>query len=94
MKATTTKLDNFLSSVASQVAYVKNIFIGEMGKEISDISEATHLLKMEGFSVTMDLKKTFDSLDEFFSHVCSQKRLFCRKLNDLDWNWNKKPRTR
>ena len=84
MKATTTKLNNFLSSVASQVAYVKNIFIEVMGKEISDISEATHLLKMEGFSVTMDLKKTFDSLDEFFSHVCSQKRWFCRKLNDLD----------
>ena len=65
-----------------------------MGKEISDISDATHLLKMEGFSVTMDLKKTFDSLDEFFSHVCSRKRWFCRKLNDLVRNWNKKPRTR
>ena len=43
--------------------YVKNRNIGESGRLISDIIEIAHTQKMEGFLVTMDFGKAFDSLD-------------------------------
>ena len=49
-----------------QTAYVKNRHIGEGGRLISDIIEIARLKKLEGFLVTMDIEKAFDSLDHNF----------------------------
>ena len=46
--------------------YVKNRHIGESGRLISHITEITRLKKLEGFLVTMDIEKAFDSLDHNF----------------------------
>ena len=51
---------------AQQTAYVKNWNVGECGRLISDIIEIANTRKMEGFLVTMDVEKAFDSLDHTF----------------------------
>ena len=51
---------------AQQTAYVQNRNIGESGRLISDIIEIANTLQMEGFLVTMDVEKAFDSLDHKF----------------------------
>ena len=51
---------------APQTAYVNNRNIGESGRLISDIIEIANTRKMEGFLVTMDVEKAFDSLDQAF----------------------------
>ena len=51
---------------AQQTAYVQNRNIGESGRLISDIVEITNTRQMEGFLVTMDVEKVFDSLDHKF----------------------------
>ena len=49
---------------------MKNRFIGEIGSLISDITEISDWHNIEGFPVTMDTEKTFDSVDhDFFSSV-------------------------
>ena len=48
------------------MAYVKNRHIGESGRLISDIIEITEIRNTEGFLVTMDIEKAFDSLDHNF----------------------------
>ena len=66
-----------------QMAYVKNWFIGESGRLIPDITEVTDILKKEGFLVTMDIEKTFDSLDHtFFSSVLKK---FGFRNNFVSW---------
>ena len=47
-------------------AYVQNRNISENGRIISDITEITNIRQMEGFLVTMDVEKAFDSLDHKF----------------------------
>ena len=42
-----------------QTAYVKNRFIGESGRLITDIIEITDVLNKEAFLVTMHIKKAF-----------------------------------
>ena len=51
---------------AQETAYVQNRNIGESGRLISDIVEITNTRQMEGFLVTMDVEKIFDSLDHKF----------------------------
>ena len=51
---------------AQENAYVQNRNIGESGRLISDIAEITNTRQMEGFLVTMDVEKVFDSLDHKF----------------------------
>ena len=51
---------------AQETAYVQNRNIGESGRLISDIAEITNTRQMEGFLVTMDVEKVFDSLDHKF----------------------------
>ena len=51
---------------AQQTAYVQNRNIGESGRLISDIIEIANTRQMEGFLVTMDVEKAFDSLDHKF----------------------------
>ena len=59
-KAISSKLKTALT------AYVKNRFIGESGRLISDMIEISGCLSVTGFLVTMDIEKAFDSLDHSF----------------------------
>ena len=62
------KLKEVLPDLISsqQTAYVKNRHIGESGRLIYDIIEITEIRNIEGFVVTMDIEKAFDSLDHNF----------------------------
>ena len=57
-------LPGFISS--QQTAYVKNKHVGGSGTLISDIIEIAKIKKIEGFLVTMDFEKAFDTLDHNF----------------------------
>ena len=50
----------------NQTAYVKNRFISESGRVISDILEIAETLGLEGFLVTIDIEKAFDSVNHCF----------------------------
>ena len=67
-KAISNKLKTVLPTLISsqQTAYVKNRFIGESGRLISDIIEICGCFNITGFFVTMDIQKAFDSLDHSF----------------------------
>ena len=67
-KALSEKLKKVLPDLISsqQTAYVKNRHIGESGRLISDIIEITEIRNIEGFLVTMDIEKAFDSLGHNF----------------------------
>ena len=62
------RLKEVLPSIISseQTAYVKDRFIGEGGRLISDIMEMTDTLNLEGYLVTIDFEKAFDSLNHNF----------------------------
>ena len=51
---------------SNQTTYVKNRFISESGRVISDILELTKTLALEGFLVIIDIEKAFDSVDHCF----------------------------
>ena len=51
---------------SSQTAYAKNKFISESGRVISDVLEISNLLALEGFLVTIDVEKAFDSVNHYF----------------------------
>ena len=67
-KALASRLKKVLPNLISpqQTAYVKNRFIGESGRLIADVIEITDILNKEGFLVTMDMEKAFNSLDHTF----------------------------
>ena len=67
-KVFSNKLKTILPTLISlqQTAYVKNRFIGESGRLISDIIEINGCFNITGFLVTMDIEKAFDSLDHSF----------------------------
>lgn len=67
-KALSEKLKEVLPSLISsqQTAYVKNRYIGESGRLISDIIKICESKNLEGYLVTMDIEKAFDSLDHAF----------------------------
>ena len=67
-KAVSNKLKTILSTLISSqhTAYVKNRFIGESGRLISDIIEISGCFNITGFLVTLDIEKAFDSLDHSF----------------------------
>ena len=58
---------------SNQTAYVKNRFTSESGRVISDISELSNTLALEGFSVTVDIEKAFDSVNHCFLLQILQK---------------------
>ena len=68
LKPLSEKLKEVLPDLISsqQTAYVKNSYIWESGRLISDIIEITEIQNIEGFLVTMDIEKAFDSLDHNF----------------------------
>ena len=65
------------------MAYVENRFIGKSSRLIADITEITGVLNKEGFLVTMDINKAFDSLDHTF--VISILRKFGFGNNFVSW---------
>ena len=58
----------------NQSAYVKNRFISEGGKLISDILEITDSLQIDGLLITIDIEKAFDSVNHFFFFISVLKR--------------------
>ena len=67
-KALAKKLIDVIPKIVSgeQTTYVKNRFIGESGRLISDIIQTTDIFNLSGYMVTMDIEKAFDSLDHTF----------------------------
>ena len=67
-KVLSAKIKNVLPFLISsnQTAYIKNRFISESGRVISDILQIANTLALEGFLVTTDLKKAFDSGNHCF----------------------------
>ena len=68
---------------AEQTAYVPNRNIGESGRLISDITEIANIQEMEGFLVTMDIVKAFDTLDHKF--LISVLKKFGFGQNFVSW---------
>ena len=56
-----------------QTAYVKDRFICETDRLISDIIETSDVFNIDGFLVTMDIEKAFDSLNHSFLLVVLKK---------------------
>ena len=52
--------------ISNQKVYVKNRFISESGRVISDILEILNTFALEGFLVIVDIEKTFDSVNHCF----------------------------
>ena len=74
-KALAKRIKDVLPSIigSEQTAYVKNRFIGEGGRLISDILEVSDTLNLNGYMVTIDFEKAFDSLNhEFLMQVLSK----------------------
>ena len=67
-KALATRLKETLPKTISfqQMAYVKNRFIGEGERLISDILEMSEGLNLKGYILTVDIEKGFDSLSYSF----------------------------
>ena len=84
-KALASRLKKVLPNLISpqQTAYVENRFIGESGRLIADIIEITGFLNKEGFLVTMDIEKAFDSLDHTF--LISVLKKFGFGNNFVNW---------
>ena len=77
-KAFAFRLKPVLSSIISfdQTAYVNGRFIGESTRLISDILEATDRLGIEGYILTADIEKAFDSMDHAFLIATLEKIWF------------------
>ena len=84
-KAISNKLKTALPRLISsqQTSYVKNRFVGESGRLISDIIEISGCFNITGFLVTVDIEKAFDSLTIVFLFL-SLKSLALEKLYYLD----------
>jgi hypothetical protein len=67
-KTIASKLKTVLPSLvkSDQTAYVPGRFIGESCRLISDVIEIADKLNIEGWLVTMDIQKAFDSVDHDF----------------------------
>ena len=68
LKETLPKLISF-----QQTVYVKNRFIGEGGRLISNILEMSESLNLKRYIVTVDIEKVFNSLSHSFLLACSKK---------------------
>ena len=79
------RLKEVLPSIieCDQTAYVKNRFIGESIRLISDILDSTKKQKIEGFLLTVDLEKAFDSVDHNFLIACLKKMNFDQEF--VNW---------
>ena len=84
-KALLERLKNVLSSLIStqQTVYIKNRFIREGGRLISDIVDICDRNNIGGYLVTMDIEKAFDSLEHKFIFALLKKLGFGR--NFVSW---------
>ena len=75
-KVLSTRIKNALPFLISsnQTTYVKNRFIRESGRVISDILEISNILALEGFLVTVDIEKAFDSVHCFLWQILRKFR--------------------
>ena len=74
-KVLSTRIKNVLPFLISsnQTAYVKNRFISENGRVISDILEIANTLALESFLATVNIEKAFDSVNHCFLLQILQK---------------------
>ena len=84
-KALASRVKKVLLNLISpqQTAYVENRFIGENGRLIADTIAISDVINKEGFLVTMDIEKAFDSLDHTF--VISVFKKFSFGSNFVSW---------
>ena len=84
-KALAAKLKYVLRSLITlqQTAYVQNRCIGETGRLISDILDISDKLNIDGYLVTANIEKAFDSLDHEFFLVVLKKFGFGNYF--IDW---------
>ena len=87
-KAVSSKLKIVLPTLVSsqRTAYVKNGFIRESGRLISDIIEIGGWLNIAGFLAIMDIEKAFDSLDHIFLISLLKKFRFRKRKYYQDRN--------
>ena len=64
-------------------AYVADRFLGESVRLISDVLEITEALNIEGFLLTMDIEKAFDSVDHPFLYAVLEKMNIAHEF--IDW---------
>ena len=77
-KVLSTRIKNVLPCLISsnQTAYVKNRFISEGGRVISDILEIPSSLALESSLVTVDIENAFDSVNNCFLLQVLRKFVF------------------
>ena len=77
-------LKNNLPSLISpnKIAYVKNKCLSESGRQISDTDES-ECLNIEGYLVTTDIRKAFESVNHFFLLAVLKASAFVN--NFLHW---------
>ena len=68
---------------SQETAYIQNRNTGENGRLISDVIEIANIRQMEGFLVTMDVEKSFDSLGHKF--LISVLKKFGFGQNFISW---------
>ena len=86
-KALAAKLKFVLASLVAlqQTAYVQNRYMGEGRRLISDILDIPDKFKIDCYSVTVNIEKSFDSLDPRCLLVIFLKNGF----RNIFVNWNK-----
>ena len=74
-KTLATKLKSVLPCliISQQTVYVQNRYIGEAGRLISNILGISDKLSVDGYLITVDIEKAFDSLDHEFLLVVLKK---------------------
>ena len=84
-KALANRLREVLASLISpdQTAYIKGRFLGESVRLISDIFETTKSFNIEGYILTIDIEKAFDSVEHQFLFKALEKFGFNGYF--LDW---------
>ena len=65
---------------------MKNRFIGEGGRLISDILGMSESLNLKGYIVTVDIEKAFDSLSHSFLLACLKKYGYGNDFIKMSWN--------
>ena len=56
-----------------QTAYVANRFLGESVRLISDVLNIAKTLNIDGYLMTVDIQKAFDSVDHNFMYACLKR---------------------
>ena len=84
-EAVSNKLKTVLLTLifSQQTAYVKNRYIGEIGRLIFDIIQISDCFSITDFLVTMNIEKAFDSISHSFLNSVLKKLGFGK--NFITW---------